>query len=86
MLINLGPLPGRDIKLREWFEQQRNVDDKLDQLEQLKRELDHDYDSGKEYKEKSISFHELYEEMNQEMLELYYKTNYRFELRTEVEL
>ena len=86
MLIDRGPLPRKEIQLSEWFYQQQTVDDKLIELEQLKRELDHDYDSGKEYKEKAIFFHELYEEMHQEMVKLSYKTNYRFELRTEVEL
>lgn len=86
MLIDRGPLPRRGIQLSEWFYQQQTVDDKLIKLEQLKRELDHDYDSCKEYKDKAVLFHELYKKMNQEMLELSYKTNYQFELRTEVEL
>ena len=84
MLIDRGLLPRKEIQLSEWFYQQQTVDDKLIKLEQLKRELDDDYDSGREYKEKAVLFHELYKEMNQEMLELSYKTNYRFELRIEV--
>ena len=84
MLIDRGPLPRQEIQLSEWFYQQQTVDDKLIELEQLNRELDHDYDLGREYKEKAVLFHELYKEMNQEMLELSYKTNYRFELIMDV--
>lgn len=85
MLKARGPLPRRGISLGEWFEEQRTVENKLIELENLKCELDRDYDEGRDYKEKAIRFHELYEQMNREMLELSYKTNYRFELRVEAE-
>ncbi|MER2001279.1 MAG: hypothetical protein ABS862_01550 [Carnobacterium inhibens] len=84
MLKARGPLPRRDVSLGEWFKEQRAVENKLNELENLKRELDRDYDEGRDYKEKAVRFHELYEQMNREMLELSYKTNYRFELRMEV--
>lgn len=85
MLKARGPLPRRGVSLDEWFEEQRAVENKLIELENLKRELDRDYDEGGDYKEKANRFHELFEEMQQEFLNVSYKTNYRYELRVEAE-
>lgn len=80
MLINRGPLPRRGVLLSDWFNQQQTVDDKLMELEQIKRELDCDYSL-----ENAARFHELFDELQQDVLDLTYKSNYRFELRVEAE-
>lgn len=80
MLKARGPLPRRGVSLGEWFDKQQNVDDKLMELEQIKRELDRDYNL-----ENTAKFHELFDELQQDVLELTYITNYRFELRVEAE-
>lgn len=85
MLKARGPLPRRGVQLGEWFNEQRSLEKMLIKLEQLNRELDCEYDSGREYKEKAIQFHKLYDQMRLKMMELSYKTNYRFELRMEIE-
>lgn len=80
MLKARGPLPRRGVSLGEWFGQQRTVDDKLMELEQIKRELDCDYNL-----ENAAKFHKLFDELQQDILELTYKSNYRFEIRVEAE-